>query len=556
MSLSCHYRFPAGIIPIDTIFAHVTVEPGRSVSTGSFSARMLNRPAKVFACSWIALVSAGVVSAQQPGGRPTATATRRAVVPQVTGITLDSARFVLGAFRLTPAINPTTPGQSIVRTQNPAAGQPIPTDRNVQLTVGPARSITVAGVSRGASAIAGGRLGPGVPRVTVPRVVGTASSVATRAIAAAGLKPAVRDTQMATPVPGIVVRQEPTGGDSVPPQTTVTIVVANGNQGGAQPRTVPNVTRHTVADARQILARDKLTMVDDSMSSARGPYGMVVRQIPGAGDPVPNNGMVRVVTLYPAPPATDSVRAPPLVVTQPIPPRDSVVRDTARNGPDSAAIAVADSAANQPSRVIPDSVNVPDVTGHTLAQALRILRSHRLRANYPVTAARANTVATELPGSGRVPVNTIVVLTLNPRTDTTAGVVPPVPPRRDPQLDLNPPIIVDTKDPEPSRLRMLEIVLGGIGVVGLGVIWILFRNPPPVPTPPQSVQSSSRDPAAPGGIPKFGTHVGSGTLDDNVQALPQPLIARSMELVPRLATVRSEIVGPFPAMQIIQKEGR
>jgi len=34
------------------------------------------------------------------------------------------------------------------------------------------------------------------------------------------------------------------------------------------------------------------------------------------------------------------------------------------------------------------------------------------------------------------------------------------------------------------------------------------------------------------------------------------LIARSMEFVPRLETVRSEIVGPFPAMQIIQKEGR
>ena len=545
------HRFPAGIIPIDTIFAHVTVEPGRTAITGSFSARMLNRPAKVFACSWIALVSAGVVSAQQPGGRATATAIRRAVVPPVTGITLDSARFVLGAFKLTPAIDPTTPGQSIVRTQNPAAGQPIPTDRNVQLTVGPARSTMVGAVSRGASAIAGGRLGPRVPRVTVPRVVGTASSVATRAIAAVGLKPAVRDTQMATPVPGIVVRQEPAGGDSVPPQTTVTIVVANGNQRKA----MPNVLGLTRDAARVRLAADSILIGRVNSRVSEDSVDLVVSQMPLATQPLSvgsratltlgTQRRVSKVDTFPSG-RTDSV------VTQRSPPRDSGVPDSARNGADSVKVVVAESTAVppvKPDRAIPDSVDVPLVTGHPLGQALRILRSNRLRANYAVNAAPTDTVAKQAPDSGRVPIDAIVVLTVKPRTHTVVG---------NNQPNLYPPIIAPTKNrDEPPWLPWWAIVLTGIGFIGFGsALWRALRKPPPESTPPQSEQAPGRDPGTPGDIPTFGTNLGDGTLDDSVQAHVQPLIARSMEFVPRLETVRSEIVGPFPAMQIIQKEGR
>ncbi|HEY4304705.1 MAG TPA: PASTA domain-containing protein [Gemmatimonadaceae bacterium] len=180
-------------------------------------------------------------------------------VPNITGITLDSARRILSLNRLSMRMttipnNVSTNGQDIVAQQTPEPRSQIPSDR------------TIAAQVR-------------VDLIQVPNVGGLTLAVARRQLGRFEIREQLEPNQATT---NTIFRQDPAPLTRVRPLSTVTIYIAQAMQ--PVQRVVPNVVGASLQDANNILARSgfhagRVTDDDDANVSPGG----VVTQLPRAG---------------------------------------------------------------------------------------------------------------------------------------------------------------------------------------------------------------------------------------------------------------------------------
>jgi hypothetical protein len=192
-----------------------------------------------------------------------------------------------------------------------------------------------------------------------------------------------------------------------------------------------------------------------------------------------------------------------------------------------------------------------------LAEARRTLITRRLRVNFPTSASARDTVATETPVNVRVPVNTIVRLTVITRAASTAAtstIQPPPPPQNTDGVNTNPPITPEDNGGFTTRPGFWLLVLGlaAAAIAVAGAIWKFFRNPATQPTPlSRASEPSAREPSPGITEPRMAIEFGRGAAADSVDSLKPPLITRSIELIPQIGTATSEIIGPPPTVEVI-----
>jgi eukaryotic-like serine/threonine-protein kinase len=202
-------------------------------------------------------------------------------VPSVVGLSEKAAKRELAAARLKIRIQHET-SSSI------AAGEATRTDP------GGGKSIPVG--TRVTLFISSGR-----PQVTVPNVVGESEGAARAQLSAANLQ-ATTTTQTSTTTPsGDVIAQSPNGDTSVPPGSTVSLVIATA------PTTakVPDVTGDTARGAGNQLAAAGFKVTQESKAvSKQNKDGIVVSQTPGGGATVNKGATVTIVVGRFTPPPT------------------------------------------------------------------------------------------------------------------------------------------------------------------------------------------------------------------------------------------------------------
>jgi serine/threonine-protein kinase len=131
----------------------------------------------------------------------------------------------------------------------------------------------------------------GPPPVALPGVTGQLEPEARAALEAAGFEVAVSSDYDEGVPAGSIARQDPAEGKEVPPGSRVALVVSQ----GPKPVTVPNVVGKTYQEATESLAGRKLGVqrADDFSDSV--PAGEVIRQDPVAGEEAPRDSAVTVV---------------------------------------------------------------------------------------------------------------------------------------------------------------------------------------------------------------------------------------------------------------------
>lgn len=119
--------------------------------------------------------------------------------------------------------------------------------------------------------------------VTVPDVAGQTAEAARDALDGAGLRDGSVRTEAHDTVPaGLVVRTDPAAGRSVPPDSTVLVIVSGGPQ--ARPSvTVPQLDGATLAEARALLERAGLALGELRREDSARPADTVLASDPGAG---------------------------------------------------------------------------------------------------------------------------------------------------------------------------------------------------------------------------------------------------------------------------------
>ncbi|HEV7388718.1 MAG TPA: PASTA domain-containing protein, partial [Gemmatimonadaceae bacterium] len=377
---------------------------------------------------------------------------RGVVVPNVVGRSTDVAQQILTKSGLGMAPRDSLvsgPPPGTVLRQNPPAGDSAPLRSTVTVIAAKA-----------------------IPLVAVPELTNMPLARASLILRRAGLTLGAVKPKPSPELPQTVLAQLPQAGDSVEPGRSVALQVASPQQ-----RTVPDVTRHSVDDARQIVASENLKLMHDSTPSPTGPYRIVVEQTPRGGDLIPNDRVVRVHTFFPPPMKVmpnvlglTRAAATARLAADTIPVRsvglrvsadsvDLVVRQVPDAGqplsagtramltigaqqqlaggstppstgppsgirdstpPRAATVNDASGEALVPPRdtaqtvaTVPDSVDVPDVRHRRLADAREVLHALGLGVNVAVSASDTETVATQTPFEGRVPPNAVVRLTVD-----------------------------------------------------------------------------------------------------------------------------------------------
>ncbi|MGH9283051.1 MAG: PASTA domain-containing protein, partial [Acidimicrobiales bacterium] len=131
----------------------------------------------------------------------------------------------------------------------------------------------------------------GPPPVPVPGVAGRSGAEARSALESAGFEVVVSsafDEQVAA---GAVVGQEPAPGKEVAPGSQVRLVISK----GPEPVTVPNVVGKTYEEAGDTLAGGHLSVKRSDAFSDSVPAGEIIRQDPVAGEEAPRDSSVTVV---------------------------------------------------------------------------------------------------------------------------------------------------------------------------------------------------------------------------------------------------------------------
>lgn len=269
---------------------------------------------------------------------------RQVTVPDVTGMTAEQAETRLASVGLesgsVTATESAEVAQGTVVGQNPAAGERVRRGSEVGLIV----------------------VG-GVPDVQVPDVLGLSKAEAVAALEDAGLAVATTDAPSSSVDRGDVIRQTPSGGQTVPQGTTVGIVVSEGER--VENVAVPDVTGMSRAEAEAALREAGLRFVVAENPNPDVPDGTVASQLPAAGDSVAQGTTVGIEVSTGAP------------------------ADTAR-------------------------VSVPDVEGMTLAEAQNALRNADLEST-PVAVVGSdrpqNEVVAQTPTAGDsvAPGTTVVI---------------------------------------------------------------------------------------------------------------------------------------------------
>ncbi len=211
-------------------------------------------------------------------------------VPDVTGMSESEATTALANVSLhavpVSAHDATVP-KGVVAAQEPAAGTSLPALSQVAILVS---------------------LGDGTMTVTVPDVVGQTQTAATSALKAAGLGAKTAATYSPSVPKGQVMGQTPAAGAKVKSGTAVGLAVSLGKApstqapaptpppgGGVKPPTepavplvkVPNVTGQTSSAASAALQKIGLEPVPLDFPSDEVAKGVVIAQLPEAGEMVP-----------------------------------------------------------------------------------------------------------------------------------------------------------------------------------------------------------------------------------------------------------------------------
>jgi len=242
-------------------------------------------------------VPAGSVISQNPAGGASvapgssvdlvvSTGPCNAVVPDVVGLTQAAAMTAITAAGLyvgtvTEQCSDTVPAGSVI-SQNPVAGTVVTEGSTVNLVVS-----------------------SGPCPVTVPDVVGQDQASAEAALAAAGLVVGTVTTQCSDTVPAdSVISQNPVGGASVAPGSTVDLVVSTGPCNAV----VPDVVGLTLEAAQEALAVYNFDVQTTEACSDTVPTGSVISQNPVAGTAVTEGSTVNlVVSSGPCPVAVPDV---------------------------------------------------------------------------------------------------------------------------------------------------------------------------------------------------------------------------------------------------------
>ncbi|MFL5542765.1 MAG: PASTA domain-containing protein, partial [Longimicrobiaceae bacterium] len=234
------------------------------------------------------------------------------------------------------------------------------------------------------------------PLATVPDVVGSTQLLAVVALAAARLGISPRDSVFPDAPRGTVVRQDPPAGARVPRGTVVRVVIAHGRS-----VTVPSLAELTPDRARAVLADSGLELGRIDSARTRRTAGAIVSQQPRAGARAEVGSSVRVQvargTPPPPPPPPQSV--PDLTGMTPVSAAAALggvemvlgrVDHAVSSAQPMGMIVGQNPAPGTPARPrgavsvtvasTVDTVQVPDLTGLTLARATRLLASRGLRA--------------------------------------------------------------------------------------------------------------------------------------------------------------------------------
>jgi len=147
-----------------------------------------------------------------------------------------------------------------------------------------------------------------VEPVEVPDVVGENQASATKVLRAAGFEVSVTRGDSLTVDKGLVIEQTPEGGAGVTAGSEVSIVISDGPP--QNNRSVPDVEGLTSADAQEALADLGLKVVIAENASSDVANGIVISQLPAAGDSVAPGTSVGIVVSTGAPASPDDVETP------------------------------------------------------------------------------------------------------------------------------------------------------------------------------------------------------------------------------------------------------
>jgi beta-lactam-binding protein with PASTA domain len=253
------------------------------------------------------------------------------LVPDVTGSTQTEAAEKLAAVGLKLGSVEETKSkdaeEGTIVEQDPAAGAEAPEGSAVNVVVVAAE-----------------------PLVAVPDVRSKNQADATRELTAVGLKVATKREPNPTVAKGLVVDQSPSGGQKVPPGTTVELVISDGP--ATSDVSVPDAVGMTQSDAEDAIKEADLRVMTTEVPSQEDATGTVIEQYPPAGEDVAPGTSVGLLV---------------------------------SSGPSTAEL-----------------VTVADVTKLTLAQAQQVISDAGLEP-LPVVAASdspANEVVMQLPAAG------------------------------------------------------------------------------------------------------------------------------------------------------------
>ncbi len=132
--------------------------------------------------------------------------------------------------------------------------------------------------------------------VNVPNVTGLSQTDAESALRKANLDPVSLENYSQTAPVGQVISQAPAAGASVAPGTQVTVLVSKGPQpSGVQTVQVPNVTQMEQAKAETTIKDAGLVPQVITQSSSTVPKGIVISQVPLAGETVATGTNIAIV---------------------------------------------------------------------------------------------------------------------------------------------------------------------------------------------------------------------------------------------------------------------
>jgi serine/threonine-protein kinase len=270
-------------------------------------------------------------------------------------------------------------------------------------------------------------------QVSVPNVIGKQVDEATAELDDAGLSPRVEQVPSETVDPGIVIDQDPKGGESVDESSTVTLQVSS----GLGPVEIPDVRNRTVDEARQMLTDARLeVVVDPAEPSNSVAKDSVIRTDPPAGEAVDAGSTVHIipsagitipdVVNAPQEEAASTLQDAGFVVQVATEASDTVnqglvIRTEPRGGTTASRGATVRMFVSTGS----NTVAVPEVRGKTVDEARADLQGRGLAASTVEavsTPGNAGRVIDQNPAAGtRVDPGTTVVLTVGVAPPTTTS---------------------------------------------------------------------------------------------------------------------------------------